>query len=109
MTYPQGGVVLAEDPFGSTGERPYAIVSNRRHPFHGEEYVALVVTTTRRDQAIPLPEGVFEEGSLPRQSYLSPWNPVTLKDWMIDKRVATVNNSTVDDAVEELTTYVETL
>lgn len=48
MSYPLGGIVVARDPFGSGGQRPYLLVSNETHPFHGEEYVAAVVTTTDR-------------------------------------------------------------
>lgn len=108
MPYPQGGVVLAPDPFGAGSKRPYLFLSGDRHPFHGQEYIAAVVTTTGRDNAIPLEEDAFMEGSLPRQSYVSPWNPVTLKDFQIDKHVATLAESIVDDVVAELNTYVGT-
>lgn len=108
MPYPQGAIVLAPDPFKESGERPFLIISDDRHPFHGQEYIGVVVTTTERDDAIRLDEEDFIEGSLPRQSYLSPWNPVTLKDWMIDKHIATVSTTTVDYAVSELNQYIGT-
>lgn len=108
MSYPQGAVVIAPDPFGTGSERPYLLPSDDRHPFHGQEYIAAVVTTTERENAIPLEEDSFEEGSLPRQSYVSPWNPVTLKAFQIDKHVATVPETVVDDVVAELNTYVGT-
>lgn len=108
MAYPQGGVVVADDPFGASGERPYVIISDARHPFHGTEYIALVITSTERDRAIPLDEAAYEEGSLPQQSYISPWNPMTLKDWMIIKHVATLTDTVVNDAVARLNTYIGT-
>ena len=83
MAYPQGAVVLAEDPFGNTAMRPYLICSNSRVPFHGEEYLAAIVTTTAREEAIELTDERFEAGRLPRQSYISPWAILTLKEWMI--------------------------
>lgn len=108
MPYPRRGVVLAHDPFGDGSKRPYLLLSDDRHPFHGQEYIAAVVTSTDRENAIPLEEDAFLEGSLPRQSYVSPWNPVRLKDFQIDSHVATLAESIVDDVVAELNTYVGT-
>lgn len=108
MAYPLGGIVVARDPFGAGGERPYLLVSNETHPFHGEEYVAAVVTTTDRDRAVVLADDVFTAGSLPRRSVVSPWNPVTLKDEFIDTHVATVTGGIVDEVVTELCSYVGT-
>lgn len=108
MSYPLGGVVIARDPFGTGTDRPYVIVSNDNPPFPGEEYIAAVVTTTERDRAVPLSDDSFIEGSLPRQSYVPPWNPITLKDHLIEKHVATIAGNDVDEVVSELTTYVGT-
>lgn len=44
MAYAQGSIVVADDPFGNTPKRPYLIVSNTDHPFHGEEYIAAGIT-----------------------------------------------------------------
>ena len=108
MPYPLGGVVVAHDPFGAGGKRPYVLLSDDRHPFHGREYIAAVVTTTNREDAVPLEADSFEEGSLPRRSYVSPWNPLTLKESQIDRRVATLSGAVVDDVVAELNAYVGT-
>ena len=108
MPHPQGGVVIAHDPFGAGSNRPYLLLSDDRHPFHGREYIAAVVTTTDRENAIPVAADSFEEGSLPRRSYVSPWNPVTLKGYQIDKHVATLSVTIIDDVVAELNTYVGT-
>ena len=108
MPYPQSGVVISHDPFGAGSNRPYLLLSDDCHPFHGQEYIAAVVTTTGRENAIALKADSFEEGSLPRQSYVSPWNPVTLKGYQIDKHVATLSETIVDEVVAELNTYVGT-
>lgn len=108
MAYPIGGVVIGRDPFGAGTDRPYLIVSNDTHPFHGEEYVATVVTTTERDRAVQLSEDSFLEGSLPRRSFVSSWNPVTLKDHLIEKHVASIASNVVDEVASELTTYIGT-
>jgi len=104
MPYPRSGVVIAHDPFGAGSNRPYLLLSDDRHPFHGQEYIA--ATTTDRENAIALDADSFEEGSLPRRSYVSPWNPVTLKRYQIDKHVATLSEAVVDDVVAELNTYI---
>ena len=108
MPYPQSGVVIAHDPFGTGSNRSYLLLSDDCHPFHGQEYIAAVVTTTGRENAIALRADSFEEGSLPRQSYVSPWNPVTLKGYQIDKHVATLSETIVDEVVADLNTYVGT-
>lgn len=105
MPYPQGAVVLAEDPFGNTPHRPFLVLSTDQHPFHEQECIAAVVTTTSRESAIKLANSDFDRGSLPRESYVSPWNPVTIKEYMVEKHIATVVDSVVDRTVTELNTY----
>ena len=52
MAYPQGAIVAAEDPFGNNPKRPYMVLSNEHVPFYGQEYIAVVVTTTGRPEAV---------------------------------------------------------
>lgn len=108
MTYAQGAIVVAEDPFGNNPNRPYLRCSNDRTPFHGQEYVAAVVTTTARNAAIELTSERFERGRLPRTSYVSPWAVVTLTDWMITRQPAEVTSPTVDEVRQELNAYLQT-
>jgi len=74
MAYPQSAIVITEDPFGNTPKRPYLIISNDHVPFYGQEYIAVVITTTARTEAIELTTNRFETGRLPRTSYVSPWS-----------------------------------
>jgi len=71
-------VIYAVDPFRSGSGRPYVVLSSEAHPFADEECLAALVTTTPHPGAISL-GGEFETGALPRKSYASPWNLVTLK------------------------------
>ena len=96
MAYPQGDIVVADDPFGNAPKRPYLICSNGCVPFYGQEYIAVVITTTRAE-AIELTADRFEAGRLPRPSYVSPWSVLTLKDRMITKQPARATDATVDD------------
>lgn len=108
MAYPQGAVVLADDPFGNAQQRPYLCCSNSQVPFHGEEYLAAMITTTARDEAIELTADRFAAGRLPRQSYISPWAILTLKEWMITKQPALVTTDTVDDVRNAVDGYLQT-
>ena len=108
MAYPQGAIVIAEDPFGNNPKRPYLILSNDHVPFYGQEYIAVVITTTAQTEAIELTDNRFETGRLPRTSYVSPWSVLTLKDWMITKQPAQATDATVDDVRQEMETYLQT-
>lgn len=108
MAYSQGAIVIATDPFGNAPKRPYLIVSNSTHPFHGQEYVAAVITTTPRREAIELTSGRIERGKLPRQSFVSPWSVTTLKGTMISKKPAQATDKTVSDTRRELNKYLKT-
>lgn len=103
--YEQGAVVVGIDPLGRGNKRPYLVVSNDTRPFGEEEDVAVVITTTERDRAIPL-AGEYVEGELPYESFLSPWSPLTLKHAAIDKRVAHVSRAVLDDVADALYGYV---
>lgn len=107
MAYSQGAVVIAEDPFGNNPMRPYLILSNDHVPFHGQEYVAAVVTTTARTEAVELTANRLKRGQLPRTSYVSPWSVLTLKDWMITKQPAKATDAAVDKIRQELDTYLQ--
>ena len=65
MAFPQGAIVIAEDPFGNAPKRPYLILSNDHLPFYGQEYVAVAITTTSRTEAIELTTNRLETGRLP--------------------------------------------
>jgi len=108
MAYSQGAIVIAEDPFGTNPKRPYLLLSNDDVPFYGQEYIAVVITTTARTAAIELTANRFEKGRLPRTSYVSPWSVLTLKDWMMTKQPAEATDATVDEVREEMETYLQT-
>lgn len=72
--YEVGDVVWTVDPFksGSSLSRLFAIVSTRTHPFEGEQFVGVTITTTNHLIAHPLDGSHWEVGGTPRQSYLLP-------------------------------------
>lgn len=105
MTYGQGAIVEGADPFGGNGSRPYLVLSNSIVPFHGEEYLAALITTTERERAVPL-GGEYVEGRLPYESFVNPWNVLTIKDDAVEKRVALASDGVVQTTVGELRQYL---
>jgi len=67
MAFPQGAIVIAEDPFGNTPKRPYLILSNDQLPFYDQKYFAVGITTSGRTEAIELTTYSVESGRLPRR------------------------------------------
>lgn len=106
MSYGQGDVVIAADPFGHAPERPYLVVSNSRRPFQGEDYLVTGITSRRRAGAVPL-AGEVERGRLDRTSYVSPWTVLTVRHDHVSKRVAVVSGEVLDAVGDALIEYVE--
>ena len=82
--------------------RPYLIISNPDHPFVGEEYVGLAITTTDLDAVLPIEEDAWVRGSLPKQSFVKPWQPTLLKDDHVIDAFGLLRESVVDHAVRDL-------
>lgn len=106
MTYRQGDVIVASDPFGQAPRRPYLVVSNDTRPFQGEDFLVAGITTTERSTAIPL-AGEIESGGLNRRSYVSPWIVLTVRHQHVSKRVAVVSPVIVAQTAAAISEYVE--
>lgn len=87
--------------------RPYLIISGDTHPFHGEEYVGLAVTTTAWDAALPVPDDAWLRGGLPERSFIKPWQPTALKHDAVIDAFGILERSLVDNAVEALGDVVD--
>jgi len=98
-------VVVAADPFGQTPRRPYLILSDDDHPFDGEQYIALGITTKEYDESLPI-DGSFERGELSRPSYVSPWAVVSLAAADVDRAVVRLTESFTDQCSARLVEYV---
>lgn len=82
--------------------RPYVIASGDTHPFHGEEYVGLAITTTDLDSAVPIEDAAWVRGGLPKQSYIKPWQPTILKHDDVVDAFGMLRPRTVDRVTAEL-------
>lgn len=102
MAYAQGSVVLAPATF-KTGLRPYLIVSNQNRPFFGDRYTVAVITSTERQGAVALTTGSLIEGELKTYpSYVSPWSLHVFPSQEITKRVAQVDDETMETVAERI-------
>jgi hypothetical protein len=86
--------------------RPYLIVSGQSHPFHGEEYIGIAITTTALESAIPISDDAWIRGGLPKESFLKPWQPTLLKHADISDAFGVLRQTVVDRTAEELASVI---
>jgi mRNA-degrading endonuclease toxin of MazEF toxin-antitoxin module len=103
----QGDVIIGSDFIGGNNRRPFAVISNENHPFHEEECLVVLITTTEREEAIPLPEEKFRKGKLPRESYASPWTVTTLKNTAIQEKLGELEIETVKEIIKDINDYIK--
>jgi len=102
--YRRGAIVVASDPFGNTPRRPYLVVSDETHPFAGEQYIALGISTKEYDKSVPL-AGAFVAGTLNQESFVAPWAVVSLRETNIERAVARISKPTVETAVRRMVAF----
>ncbi len=79
-SFQRGDVVWHPAPFkNKPSERPFLILSDDDHPFHGSEYAVVGLTRTNRPPAIPLDRSSWKLGDPGEESYASPWYVFTIK------------------------------
>lgn len=103
--YKRGDVVWHPAPFRDGG-RPYVVLSDDSHPFYGEEYIVVGVTTTARERAVALTPETWAEGGPPRQSWASPWYLLTVKHANITDCLGRLTPATTDRIATTLTNLV---
>ena len=103
-----GGRGLGPDPFKS-GEnpRPWLILNNDEHPFAGEEYMVVTLTTTPHDSGITIDGSDWVEGGMPRQSFASPWTVASPKHESLVRRQGRLKEAFVRTVVDEIQTYLD--
>jgi hypothetical protein len=103
--YARGDVVWHPAPFRDGG-RPYIILSDEQHPFYGEEYMVVGVTTTGRTNAIELTPDTWAEGGAPKRSWASPWYSLTLKHTTITDRLGQLTLDATNRIAREITRLI---
>lgn len=107
LPYSRGEVVWGPEPFKSVVRpRPWVVLSNERHPFHGEEYLAATLTTTKRKEVIEIKEKHWIEGGAPKKSYVAPWVIITLKHGDVQEKIGKLKPDFLKRVVEDLKSYI---
>jgi len=75
MNYERGDVVFGNDPFDNAkSARPWLVVSDDSHPFHGEQYITLTLTSKSwYDDGFELGDGHWIIGGMPADSKVVTW------------------------------------
>ncbi|AQL42310.1 growth inhibitor [Halorientalis sp. IM1011] len=110
MSYERGDVVVAGDPFkdDDAAGRPFLLVDHADTPFHGEQYVALSLTTrTWHDERIPIDDADWIAGGAPESSSIMPWSVNSIKTEWIEFHQGRLPSDLVDRAVDQLISYVQ--
>jgi mRNA-degrading endonuclease toxin of MazEF toxin-antitoxin module len=108
MDLQRGDVVRSVDPFklGTDRQRPWLLLSNDRHPFDGEQYVAVAISTKSYEHSLSMPADVWEVGGVPEQSSVSPWAVHSPRDEDIHAWQGRVAQTFVDQVKNRLTEYL---
>lgn len=86
--------------------RYFLILSNHGHPFHGEEYAVVALTSKRRPEAIEIESDDWRFGGPPGDSFASPWYVFTIKHADISGAQGSVTDSIADTIANEATSYL---
>ncbi|MFB6151722.1 MAG: type II toxin-antitoxin system PemK/MazF family toxin [Haloarculaceae archaeon] len=100
--FERGDVVYGADPFKEDGTaRPWLVISNHEgRPFHGEQYIALTLTTKSwMDGLVEVPESSWVRGGTPDRSRIVPWGVQSIDRSDIDFWQGRLDGDVVDEAV----------
>ena len=84
--FARGDIVWHPAPFKRPPkERPFLILSNSSHLFHGTEYTVVGLTRTNRLPEVEVNEEAWDVGDPGEGSYAPPWYVFTIKHANIDR------------------------
>lgn len=107
--YEPGDVVYGADPYkGDEAARPWLIISNHEgKPFHGEQYIALSLTTrTWMDGLVEINESAWIRGGTPDDSRIIPWAVQSIDRDDIDYWQGRLDGKLVAEVIESLVDYL---
>ena len=105
--FERGDVVWHPAPFKSRpSERPFLILSDASHPFHGSEYAVVGLTRTNRPPAVELDRTAWELGDPGEESYASPWYVFTIKHDNIVRPKGALTAAATDEIAEAVAAMI---
>jgi mRNA-degrading endonuclease toxin of MazEF toxin-antitoxin module len=90
-----------------TGGRPWLVLNDETHPFGDEQHMAVALSTSGHDAAIPVREGDWEAGGTPRRSYVLPWAIHSPQRADVTHRQGRLADTIVGRTVEQLLSYID--
>lgn len=112
MKYDPGDVIFGDDPFNDReAPRPWLVVSDETHPFYGDQYIAVTLTTKSwHDHTITLTDDNWEHGGMPRESAVVPWGIASPDhdDLNHERYQGTLTSTMVKQIASEITGYLLT-
>ncbi|AGN02599.1 hypothetical protein L593_13300 [Salinarchaeum sp. Harcht-Bsk1] len=104
----RGDVVRSADPFklGNDRQRPWLIVNNDSHPFGGEQFLAVAISTKEYEDSLALTDEQWTTGGVPRESFVSPWAVHSPRSEDLIAWQGRVTEGFVDEVVESIENYL---
>lgn len=108
MQATRGDVVRSIDPFklGTDRQRPWLIVNTDGHPFDGEQYITVAISTKSYADSIPLADRHWLEGGVPIDSFVSPWSVHSPRTEDLVAWQGSLTDSYVDEVVNRVESYL---
>jgi mRNA interferase MazF len=107
--YQPGDVVYGDDPYkGTEAGRPWLVISNHEgKPFHGEQYIALSLTTRAwMEGLIEIEKQSWVRGGMPDDSRIIPWAVQSIDSDDIDYWQGSLTERVVTEAIDTLVEYI---
>jgi hypothetical protein len=105
--FQRADVVRHPAPFKNPPTKRYfLILSDSSHPFHGEEYAVVALTSQQRPEAIEIATSDWRFGAPSGDSYASPWYLFTIKHSDIANPQGSVTDEKADEIAKEAASYI---
>lgn len=85
------------------------ILSDDSHPFQGEEYAVVALTSKQRPVAVEIENSDWQFGAPPGDSYASPWYVFTIKHADIANPQGSITDQKTDEIAKEAASYLGAL
>lgn len=86
--------------------RYFLVLSDDSHPFHGEEYAVVALTSKQRPEAIEIGADDWLFGGPPGDSYASPWYVFTIKHADISNAQGSVTDAMANAIAREASSHL---
>jgi mRNA interferase MazF len=105
--FQRADVVKHPAPFKNPpNHRYFVVLSDDTHPFHGEEYAVVALTSKQRPEAIEIGSDDWRFGGPPGDSYASPWYVFTIKHADISNAQGSVTDAMADTIATETASFL---